>query len=139
MKILVACEESQRVTNEFRKSGHETYSCNLSECSGNHPDWHRVSLAALANIDLDELDEKRKLVLGINQILKDGIRHLYKCENHISYEVIERYVIRKCDEMIRRNRLKAFWFSYIARQLDEVRRNMSYLYTPYITAHRTRW
>lgn len=104
-----------------------------------NPEWHHVSLATLANIDFDMLDEKRKLVFDINQVLKDGIRNLYKCENHISFEVMERYVIRKCDELIRQNRLKAFWFSYIARQLDEVRRNTSYLYTPYITAHRNRW
>lgn len=102
-------------------------------------EWHHVSLATLANIDFDMLDEKRKLVFDINQILKDGIRNLYKCDNHISFEVLERYVIRKCDELIRHNRLKAFWFSYIARQLDEVRRNTIYLYTPYITAHRNRW
>lgn len=101
-----------------------------------NPEWHHVSLATLANIDFDMLDEKRKLVFNINQILKDGIRKLYKCENHISYEVLERYVIRKCDELIRHNRLKEFWFSYVARQLDEVRRNTIYLYTPYITAHR---
>lgn len=98
-----------------------------------------VSIATLANIDFDMIDEKRKLVFDINQILKDGIRNLYKCENHISFEVLERYVIRKCDELIRCNRLKAFWFSYIARQLDEVRRNTIYLYTPYITAHRNKW
>lgn len=104
-----------------------------------NPEWHHVSLATLANIDFDMLDEKRKLVCNINQILKDGIRNLYKCENHISFEVLERYVIRKCDELIRHNRLKAFWFSYIARQLDEVRRNTIYLYSPYITAHRNRW
>lgn len=104
-----------------------------------NPEWHHVSLATLANIDFDMLDEKRKLVFDINQILKDGIRNLYKCENHISFEVLERYVIRKCDELIRHNRLKAFWFSYIARQLDDVRRNTIYLYTPYITAHRNRW
>ena len=104
-----------------------------------NPEWHHVSIATLANIDFDMLDEKRKLVFDINQILKDGIRNLYKCENHISFEVLERYVIRKCDELIRRNRLKVFWFSYIARQLDEVRRNTIYLYTPYITAHRNRW
>jgi hypothetical protein len=40
MKILVACEESQRVTIEFRKLGHEAYSCDLLDCSGNHPEWH---------------------------------------------------------------------------------------------------
>ena len=104
-----------------------------------NPEWHHVSLKTLANIDFDMLDEKRKLVRDINQILKDGIHNLYKCENHISFEVLERYVIRKCDELIRHNRLKAFWFSYIARQLDEVRRNTIYLYTPYITAHRNKW
>lgn len=40
IKILVACEESQAVTIELRKLGHEAYSCDLQECSGGHPEWH---------------------------------------------------------------------------------------------------
>lgn len=40
MKILVACEESQAVTIELRKLGHEAYSCDVQECSGGHPEWH---------------------------------------------------------------------------------------------------
>ena len=40
MKILVACEESQAVTKEFRALGHEAYSCDIIECSGGHPEWH---------------------------------------------------------------------------------------------------
>ncbi len=40
MKILVACEESQAVTVELRRLGHEAYSCDLVECSGGHPEWH---------------------------------------------------------------------------------------------------
>lgn len=40
MKILVACEESQRVTIELRKLGHEAYSCDIIPCSGGHPEWH---------------------------------------------------------------------------------------------------
>lgn len=40
MKVLVACEESQRVTNELRKLGNEAYSCDLLDCSGGHPEWH---------------------------------------------------------------------------------------------------
>tara|TARA_R110000822_G_scaffold114257_7_gene245760 strand:+ start:1680 stop:2315 length:636 start_codon:yes stop_codon:yes gene_type:complete len=40
MKILVACEESQSVTKELRKLGHEAYSCDLLPCSGGHPEWH---------------------------------------------------------------------------------------------------
>ena len=40
MRVLVACEESQRVCVEFRKRGHETYSCDIQDCSGGHPEWH---------------------------------------------------------------------------------------------------
>ncbi len=40
MKVLVACEESQRVCIEFRRLGHEAYSCDIQECSGGHPEWH---------------------------------------------------------------------------------------------------
>lgn len=40
MKILVACEESQRVCTELRKLGHEAYSCDIQEPSGGHPEWH---------------------------------------------------------------------------------------------------
>lgn len=40
MKVLVACEESQAVTIEFRELGHEAYSCDILPCSGGHPKWH---------------------------------------------------------------------------------------------------
>lgn len=40
MRILVACEESQAVTKELRRLGHEAYSCDIQECSGGHPEWH---------------------------------------------------------------------------------------------------
>ncbi len=40
MKVLVACEESQRVCTEFRKLGHEAYSADIQEPSGGHPEWH---------------------------------------------------------------------------------------------------
>tara|TARA_R110001606_G_scaffold252995_1_gene400746 strand:- start:42 stop:707 length:666 start_codon:yes stop_codon:yes gene_type:complete len=40
MKVLVACEESQAVTIELRKLGHEAFSCDILECSGGYPEWH---------------------------------------------------------------------------------------------------
>lgn len=40
MKILAACEESQAVTKELRRLGHEAYSCDIEPCSGGHPEWH---------------------------------------------------------------------------------------------------
>lgn len=40
MRILIACEESQSITKEFRALGHEAFSCDLLPCSGGHPEWH---------------------------------------------------------------------------------------------------
>ena len=40
MRILVACEESQAITKELRKLGHEAFSCDLLPCSGGHPERH---------------------------------------------------------------------------------------------------
>ena len=40
MKILCACEESQAVTIQLRKLGHEAYSCDIQESSGGYPEYH---------------------------------------------------------------------------------------------------
>lgn len=58
MKVLVACEESQAVTIEFRKLGHEAYSCDIIECSGGHPEWHihGDALVALSGGQISTMD-----------------------------------------------------------------------------------
>lgn len=40
MRVLCACEESQAVTIEMRRLGHEAYSCDIQDCSAGHPEWH---------------------------------------------------------------------------------------------------
>lgn len=40
MRVLVACEESQRVCEAFRNKGHIAFSCDIDDCSGGHPEWH---------------------------------------------------------------------------------------------------
>lgn len=40
MNCLVACEESQKITIQLRRLGHNAFSCDLQECSGGHPEWH---------------------------------------------------------------------------------------------------
>ena len=40
MRVLIACEESGIVTSEFRKLGHEAYSCDVLPTSGGYPEWH---------------------------------------------------------------------------------------------------
>lgn len=40
MKVLIACEESQRVCAAFRERGHQAFSCDIEDCSGGHPEWY---------------------------------------------------------------------------------------------------
>ena len=58
MKVLVACEESQAVTKEFRRLGHEAYSCDIIPCSGGHPEWHIIQdVSPLINGDCEFVSE----------------------------------------------------------------------------------
>jgi hypothetical protein len=50
LNILVACEESQAVTKELRRLGHNAFSCDIMECSGSLPQFH-VQGDALKLID----------------------------------------------------------------------------------------
>lgn len=40
MRVLVACEESQRVAMAFREYGHLAFSCDIKPCSGGFPQYH---------------------------------------------------------------------------------------------------
>ncbi|MBO4940309.1 MAG: DNA cytosine methyltransferase [Clostridia bacterium] len=40
MRVLVACEESQRVCMAFREKGHIAFSCDLKDCSGGFSQYH---------------------------------------------------------------------------------------------------
>lgn len=70
MKVLVACEESQRVCIAFRERGHEAYSCDLEDCSGGHPEWHIKGDALLA-------------IRGGQVVTMDGATHDVDCWNLI--------------------------------------------------------
>ena len=74
MKILVACEESQRVCIELRKLGHEAYSCDILPCSGGHPEWH------LQQDVIPLLKEKWDMIIAFppcTYLSNAGARHLF--------------------------------------------------------------
>lgn len=58
MKVLIACEESQRICIAFRNKGHEAYSCDILPCSGGHPEWH------IQDDVLKYLDENWDLIIA---------------------------------------------------------------------------
>lgn len=75
MKVLVACEESQRVCIAFRERGHEAYSCDIQECSGGHPKWH------IQGDVLPLLKEKWDLIIAhppCTYLSNAGAKHLFK-------------------------------------------------------------
>lgn len=87
MKILVGCEFSQKVTNEFRKRGHEAYSCDILDCEGGHPEWH-----IKGNI-LDVLDYGWDMLIAFppcTHLAVSGARHFEKKRNSgVQKEAIE--------------------------------------------------
>lgn len=75
MKILIACEESQRVCTEMRKLGHEAYSCDIQEPSGGHPEWHILGdvLSYLnAETCINEYGEEENMICFFTM---DGVYH----------------------------------------------------------------
>lgn len=59
MKVLVACEESQRVCSAFRARGHEAYLCDILDPSGDHPEWHiKQDVLEILNPETFLFDEK---------------------------------------------------------------------------------
>ena len=53
-KLLVCCEESQRVCMAFRERGWEAYNCDIEPCSGGHPEWHiQQDVLSLINGDCE--------------------------------------------------------------------------------------
>ena len=76
MNILVACEESQAVTIELRKLGHEAYSCDIIECSGGHPEWHIMQdVLQILNPSYIPIWDGRTTIKGIEFKTCDGKEH----------------------------------------------------------------
>lgn len=75
LKILVACEESQAVCKEFRKLGHEAFSCDILPCSGGHPEWHLQQ-------DVTELlKQKWNMIIAFppcTHLAVSGAKHFHK-------------------------------------------------------------
>jgi hypothetical protein len=91
MRVLVACEESQAVTKEFRRLGHEAYSCDIIPCSGGHEEWHIMQdvLPLLnGNCEFTTVDGTKHRITGkwdmiiafppCTYLSNAGARHLYK-------------------------------------------------------------
>ena len=65
MNILVACEESQAVTIEMRKKGHNAFSCDVIDCSGGHPEQKATCLWLKGLPNLVETDNVKDYMMTL--------------------------------------------------------------------------
>ena len=83
MRVLIACEESQVVLEEFRKLGHEAFSCDILEPSGNMPEYHfQQDLLPLLKQDWD-------LIIAFppcTYLSNSGVRWLYNKDKSLNTE-----------------------------------------------------
>ena len=124
-KLLVCCEESQRVCTAFRERGWEAYSCDIEPCSGGHPEWHiQQDVLPLINGDceFDTVDGTHHVIDGEWDLLichppctylsNAGARHLWK--NHVlnqeryaqgleAKEFFMQFINAKCEHIVVEN------------------------------------
>ena len=124
MRVLIACEESQRVCTAFRQRGHEAYSCDLIDCSGGHPEWH-IKADALplinGNCTFNTMDGKMHQITGAWDLLiahppctyltNAGARHLWK-GGQLQPDRVQKGILA-------RDLFMRFWYADIPRVVIE--------------------
>lgn len=109
MKILVACEESQAVTIELRRLGHEAYSCDIIPCSGGHPEWH-----IMQNVLPLKLASMGKAIAEIKEFEGAPINRLRELAQADKADEIGKYRFYYCeseDEYLIGARLDTFYYA----------------------------
>lgn len=121
MKILVACEESQAVTTELRKLGHEAYSCDIEPCSGGHPEWH------LQQDVIPLLNKKWDMILAFppcTHLSVSGARHFdIKRADGRQREALEffcRFLTVDCEKVAIENPVNIISGEYIKKHFPDI-------------------
>ena len=107
MKVLVACEEPQRVCIAFREKGHEAFSCDILECSGGHPEWH------IQDDVLKHLDEGWDLIIA-----HPPCTYLTVAANR--YYDISKYGDKALERMRLRSRAINFFMEFVSVNCEKV-------------------
>ena len=83
-----------------------------------NPEWHHVSLATLASIDFDMLDEKRQVYLNAHRELKRTLADLSKCKTGHTYEARARKFFRDMKSKYYRNKISHEMRKYLDLQIS---------------------
>ena len=82
------------------------------------PEWHNVSLATLANLDIDMLDEKRQTYLTAFRDLQQTLSYLRKCKTQDTYDTCFIRYIRRKNVMYAENKISRAMLNYIEAKLS---------------------
>lgn len=83
-----------------------------------NPEWHHVSLATLANIDIDMLDETRQIYMHVRYQLNRVIKAIYKCDRYTTMDILRTSIIRHIENLLRNKKVNRSLLRYAEAQID---------------------
>lgn len=82
------------------------------------PEWYHVSLATLANLDFDMLDEKRQRYLTVYREMQETLTRLRKCKTLASYDKCYMHFMRRKNTMWAIGEISNEMWHYIERKFS---------------------
>lgn len=83
-----------------------------------NPNWHNVSLKTLANIDIDMLDEKRRLYFTLYREMKKVVCNARKCKTIVTFDRSTASFRQKILKMYCNDEITALLYQYFLLQLS---------------------
>lgn len=83
-----------------------------------NPEWHHVSLATLANIDIDMLDETRQIYMQVRYQLNRVIKAIYKCNHYTAMDILRTSIIQHIENLLRNKKVNRSLLRYAEAQID---------------------
>lgn len=83
-----------------------------------NPNWHHVSVATLANIDNDMLDEKRRHYMKVYRMTANVINSIYKCNKLTSIDKLRTNLIQTVRTMAKNEKIEWALVQYVKAKID---------------------
>lgn len=83
-----------------------------------NPEWHHVSLATLANIDIDMLDETRQIYMHVRYKLNRVIKAIYKCNRCTTMDILRTSIIQHIENLLRNKKVNRSLLRYAEAQIE---------------------
>lgn len=85
-----------------------------------NPEWHHVSLATLANIDNDMLDEKRRNYMYLYNLIKDFRKYAFEIICKDVYFETTSNVFRNIQQLYFNNVISFATYDYVAKHIQTI-------------------